>query len=187
MTLLALHGVSKSYGALKVTDGITLAVAEGETLASSGPTARARPRCSTLISGDARVDAGRVEYEGRDVTAAASAPTLPRAASAAATRCTQPFGNMSVFENLVDRRLLRRRSASRKPGRRRTRCWRRPGSGARQQAGRLASRCSTASGSNWRARCRPQLLLLDEIAGGLTEPEGEAAGRRAHSRSRRAA
>ncbi|MBC7394359.1 MAG: ABC transporter ATP-binding protein, partial [Variovorax sp.] len=30
MTLLALHGVSKSYGALKVIDDITLSVSEGE-------------------------------------------------------------------------------------------------------------------------------------------------------------
>ena len=47
MALLALHGVSKSYGALKVTDGISLAVDAGETLGILGPNGRARRRCST--------------------------------------------------------------------------------------------------------------------------------------------
>ena len=39
MALLALHGVSKSYGALKGTDGITLAVAEGGAYLFTGDTA----------------------------------------------------------------------------------------------------------------------------------------------------
>ena len=62
MTLLALHAVSKSYGALKVTDGITLAVAEGETLGILGPNGAGKTTLFNLISGDVRVDAGRVEY-----------------------------------------------------------------------------------------------------------------------------
>ena len=78
MPLLALHGVSKSYGALKVTDDISLAVAEGETLGILGPNGAGKTTLFNLISGDVRVDAGRVEYEGRDVTALHAAPALPR-------------------------------------------------------------------------------------------------------------
>ena len=37
MALLALKHVSKSYGALKVTDDITLSVTEGEVLGILGP------------------------------------------------------------------------------------------------------------------------------------------------------
>src|SRR5258707_543549 len=100
MPLLALHAVSKSYGALKVADGITLAVAEGETLGILGPNGAGKTTLFNLISGDLRVDQGRVEYAGRDVTA------LPphqrcRAGIGRSYQVPQPFGAMTVFENLV--------------------------------------------------------------------------------------
>ncbi|MDE1950852.1 MAG: ATP-binding cassette domain-containing protein, partial [Burkholderiales bacterium] len=71
MPLLALHEVSKSYGALKVIDGISLAVEKGETLGILGPNGAGKTTLFNLISGDARADRGRVEYGGRDVTALA--------------------------------------------------------------------------------------------------------------------
>ncbi len=100
MPLLALHGVSKSYGALKVTDDISLAVDEGETLGILGPNGAGKTTLFNLISGDVRADAGRVEYDGRDITA------LPphqrcRAGIGRSYQVPQPFGHMTVFENLV--------------------------------------------------------------------------------------
>ena len=44
---LSLDKVSKSFGALRVVDGVSLSVPAGETLGILGPTAPARPRCST--------------------------------------------------------------------------------------------------------------------------------------------
>jgi len=69
MPLLALHGVSKSYGALKVTDDISLAVEPGETLGILGPNGAGKTTLFNLISGDVRCDHGRVHYAGRDITA----------------------------------------------------------------------------------------------------------------------
>ena len=54
-----MHGVSKSYGALKVTDDISLAVEEGETLGILGPNGAGKTTLFNLISGDVRLDAGR--------------------------------------------------------------------------------------------------------------------------------
>jgi branched-chain amino acid transport system ATP-binding protein len=68
MPLLALHAVSKSYGAIKVTDNITLSVAKGETLGILGPNGAGKTTLFNLISGDVSVNAGRVEYAGEDVT-----------------------------------------------------------------------------------------------------------------------
>ena len=90
MPLLALHSVSKSYGALKVTDDISLAVDEGETLGILGPNGAGKTTLFNLISGDVRCDAGRVEYEGRDITRARSRTSAAAPASAAATRCRSP-------------------------------------------------------------------------------------------------
>ena len=84
--LLALHAVSKSYGALKVTDAITLAVRAGETLGILGPNGAGKTTLFNLISGDVRCDAGsvRVRRPRRDQLSRTSAAAP---ASAAATRC----------------------------------------------------------------------------------------------------
>src|SRR5450631_4115503 len=100
MPLLSLHSVSKSYGALKVTDNISLSVAKGETLGILGPNGAGKTTLFNLISGDVGVNAGRVIYDGQDVTA------LPphrrcRRGIGRSYQVPQPFGNMSVFENLV--------------------------------------------------------------------------------------
>ena len=61
MALLSLHGVSKSYGAVKVTNDISLAVEAGETLGILGPNGAGKTTLFNLISGDVRCDAGRVD------------------------------------------------------------------------------------------------------------------------------
>src|SRR5947199_2933874 len=100
MPLLELHSVSKSYGAVKVTDGITLSVEKGQTLGILGPNGAGKTTLFNLISGDVRVDAGRVEYEGRDVTALAPHARC-RGGIGRSYQVPQPFGHMTVFENLV--------------------------------------------------------------------------------------
>src|SRR5689334_19691603 len=100
MPLLALHAVSKSYGALKVTDGISLTVSEGETLGILGPNGAGKTTLFNLITGDVKTDAGRVEYEGRDVTSAAPHKRC-RAGIGRSYQVPRPFANMTVFENLL--------------------------------------------------------------------------------------
>jgi branched-chain amino acid transport system ATP-binding protein len=170
--LLSLAGVSKSYGALKVTQDVTLAVQAGETLGILGPNGAGKTTLFNLISGDVRVDAGRVEYEGRDIT------LLPphqrcRAGIGRSYQVPQPFGNMTVFENLVT-------AASFGGGQPEHEAW----ETAHQvlvQTGLLPHANKPAGGLTLLNRkrlelaralaTRPKLLLLDEIAGGLTEHE----------------
>jgi len=100
MTILALERVRKSYGALKVTDDISLNVAHGETLGIIGPNGAGKTTLFNLISGDVRVDGGRVMFADEEITA-----LLPHA------RCRRgigrsyqiphPFVGMTVFENLL--------------------------------------------------------------------------------------
>src|SRR4030081_3411571 len=100
MALLALHAVSKSYGALKVTDAISLAVHAGETLGILGPNGAGKTTLFNLISGDVRCDQGSVHYDGRDVTAL-KPPQRCRLGTGRSYQVPQPFGHMTVFENLV--------------------------------------------------------------------------------------
>ena len=174
MTLLALHAVSKSYGALKVTDDITLAVTEGETLGILGPNGAGKTTLFNLISGDVRVDAGRVEYAGKDVTALKPHQRC-HAGIGRSYQVPQPFGNMSVFENLVTAACFGAQQTERE-------AWQ-TAHEVLQETGLTPHANKPAGGLTLLNRkrlelaralaTRPKLLLLDEIAGGLTEPEAK--------------
>lgn len=175
MALLALHAVSKSYGALRVTDDISLEVAEGETLGILGPNGAGKTTLFNLISGDARVDTGRVEYAGRDVTRLKPHQRC-RAGIGRSYQVPQPFGNMSVFENLVTAACFGGQQTERE-------AWR-TAHEVLAQTGLMPHANKPADGLTLLDRKRlelaralatkPRLLLLDEIAGGLTEPEAAA-------------
>ncbi len=174
MPLLALHAVSKSYGALKVTDDISLAVDEGMTLGILGPNGAGKTTLFNLISGDVRCDAGRVEFEGRDITALKPHQRC-RAGIGRSYQVPQPFGHMTVFENLVT-------AACFGGGLPEAQAWDKAHQ-VLQQTGLLPHANRLAGGLTLLNRKRlelaralatgPKLLLLDEIAGGLTEPEAK--------------
>jgi branched-chain amino acid transport system ATP-binding protein len=174
MSLLALHAVSKSYGALKVTDNISLSVAQGETLGILGPNGAGKTTLFNLISGDTKVDAGRVVFKGDDMTAVP--PHLRcRSGIGRSYQVPQPFSNMSVFENLVT-------SACFGGGETETQAWE-TAFEVLQQTGLIAFANQAAGSLTLLNRkrlelaralaTRPKLLLLDEIAGGLTEHEAQ--------------
>jgi branched-chain amino acid transport system ATP-binding protein len=172
MSILALHGVSKSFGALKVTDEVSLAVAAGETLGILGPNGAGKTTLFNLISGDLRVDGGRVEFDGRDITG------LPphrrcRLGIGRTYQVPQPFGQMTVFENLVTAACFGGRQPERE-------AWRTASevlsqTGLTRHANQYARNLTLLNRKRLElARAlatRPKVLLLDEIAGGLTEPE----------------
>jgi len=174
MPLLVLHDVHKSYGAVKVTDGITLSVEPGQTLGILGPNGAGKTTLFNLISGDVRADSGRVEYEGRDISALKPHQRC-RGGIGRSYQVPQPFGNMSVFENLVTAACFGGGQSERE-------AW---GTALHvlEQTGLKPFANKPAGGLTLLNRKRlelaralatsPRLLLLDEIAGGLTEPEAK--------------
>jgi branched-chain amino acid transport system ATP-binding protein len=172
VALLVLHHVRKSYGALRVTDDISLSVNAGETLGILGPNGAGKTTLFNLISGDVRCDAGRVEYEGRDITLLAPHRRC-RAGIGRSYQVPQPFGHMTVFENLVT-------AACFGGGQPEDEAWE-TAQQVLQQTGLMPNANQPAGGLTLLNRkrlelaralaTRPKLLLLDEIAGGLTEHE----------------
>jgi branched-chain amino acid transport system ATP-binding protein len=176
MAFLELEGLSKSFGALTVIDGLDVRLEEGEALGVVGPNGAGKTTMLHLVAGQLRPDAGRVRFAGRDVT---GLPARARCQLGLARtyQVPQPFAGMTVYENVLV-------GASFGGGRgRRDRA-----EDAHQasldalalaelvpEANRLAGSLTLLERKRLElARALatgPRLLLLDEVAGGLTEPE----------------
>ena len=75
-SVLSVRDLSKSFGALKATDNVSLDLRPGEIHAVIGPNGAGKSTLIAQICGALQPDAGRVEFLGRDVTAL---PTRARA------------------------------------------------------------------------------------------------------------
>jgi branched-chain amino acid transport system ATP-binding protein len=174
MAILALENISKSFGALKVADGITLSVAEGETLGILGPNGAGKTTLFNLISGDLRADSGRVVFGAEDVTLHPPHRRC-RLGIGRSYQIPQPFGAMTVFENLVAAASFGAGRAEKDTYGRAVAILRE--TGLLSKANRLAASLTLLDRKRLElARAlatQPKVLLLDEIAGGLTEHEAK--------------
>lgn len=174
MSLLALKNVSKSFGALKVIDGITLSVTEGEVFGILGPNGAGKTTLFNLISGDLKVDTGEIRFDGGLIN---DIPPFQRCRNGLGRsyQVPQPFGGMSVFENLVTAACFGAQVSEK-------RAWQIAWD-VLEQTGLQRFANHAAGGLTLLNRKRlelaralatqPRLLLLDEIAGGLTEHEAQ--------------
>ena len=173
--LLELAGVSKSYGALKATDNLSLTVTEGEALGVIGPNGAGKSTMFNLITGDVAPDAGRVLFAGTDITAL-PAHARSRLGIGRSYQIPQPFTNMTVFENLLVGAIFGGRQRERDSYERcaqvleMTELINRANVPARTLTLLQRKRLELARA----LALNPKLLLLDEIAGGLTEHETHA-------------
>lgn len=171
-TILALDNISKRFSAVVVADGISLDLNEGEALGIIGPNGAGKTTLFAIAAGSVAPDAGRVMFAGEDITRL-SPERRCRIGLARSFQIPQPFAGMTVFENVVVAAAF--------------------GAGEREKAvydrcAELLERCALADKANKRAggltlldrkrlelartlATRPRALLLDEVAGGLSEHE----------------
>jgi branched-chain amino acid transport system ATP-binding protein len=172
MPVLRLSSVSKSFGGLNVLSGLSLDVGDNEVLGILGPNGAGKSTLFNIVAGVLAATSGEIFYKGQDVTGL-PAWTRCRAGIARTYQIPKPFGHMSVFENTLVAGVhgagLRVSEARRRAGDvlERTGLSRLAGDPAGTlrllDLKRLELARALAS--------EPQLLLLDEIAGGLTEGE----------------
>lgn len=170
--MLELKAVSKAFGAIVVADRIDLALSSGEALGVIGPNGAGKSTLFNLITGMLRPDSGRVILDGHDITDLAPEDRC-RAGIGRSFQIPLPFDHLSVFENLSVAALF--------------------GGGmgqaeAIQHCGHTLELTGLEAKANRPAgslplldrkrlelaralATRPRTLLLDEIAGGLTEAE----------------
>ncbi len=170
--VLSLERISKRFGAIIIAEDINLALAMGESLGIIGPNGAGKTTLFGIVSGAVAPDGGRVLFEGRDIT---RLPTEDRCrlGIARSYQVPQPFSGMTVFENLVV-------AAAFGQGRRESQVY--------GYCGEILDRCGLAEKANRLAgsltlldrkrlelaralATNPTVLLLDEVAGGLTEHE----------------
>jgi len=100
MTALALQGLSKDYGALRVFQNVNLIVESGERRAIIGPNGAGKTTLFGLISGFVKPSAGRVELFGVDVTGEAPHQRVGRGLGRT-FQITDLFRELTVLDNLV--------------------------------------------------------------------------------------
>src|SRR5881275_1977093 len=99
-SILTLEQISKRFGAVVVADQIDLTLLRGEALGIIGPNGAGKTTLFGIITGTVAPDGGRVVFEGHDVTRMKPEHRC-RMRLARSFQVTQPFGGMTVFENLV--------------------------------------------------------------------------------------
>jgi branched-chain amino acid transport system ATP-binding protein len=170
--LLEIKGLTKRFGSVVAADGFDLTVERGDAVGIIGPNGAGKTTLFNLIAGGLPPDSGSIRLDGRDATR-----TRPHqrciAGIGRSYQIPQPFESLTVFENLLVGAVHGDRKAERHAAQRCAEILERA---------RLLPRANTLAGSLTlldRKRLEmaralatgPRLLLLDEVAGGLTDRE----------------
>jgi branched-chain amino acid transport system ATP-binding protein len=172
--ILVVNNLQKSFGRLAAVDNLSFAVGEGEILGMMGPNGAGKTTVFNLLTGIIKPDGGSITFKGKDITRESPSKRC-RMGLGRTYQIPQPFDKMSVFENLLVAAVH--------------------GGGLREKQARgeihdnlamiglFAKKNAFAGGLPLLDRkrlelgralaTRPNLILLDEVAGGLTEAETE--------------
>jgi branched-chain amino acid transport system ATP-binding protein len=170
--LLELAHVTKRFGRVVIAEDLSFRVGPGDTVGIVGPNGAGKTSLFGLISGDLSPDAGEICFAGRQVTRLDAAARC-RLGIGRTYQVPRPFTDMTVFENVL--------VAAQQGARLRSRPSYAAAAAALERTGMAGEANLPAARLGLLARKRlelaralasgPSLLLLDEVAGGLTDPE----------------
>ncbi|MCL5734506.1 MAG: ABC transporter ATP-binding protein [Actinobacteria bacterium] len=164
--------LTKSYGGVRVVDDLSVSLDEGEALGVVGPNGAGKTTMLNLLTGTVTPDEGRVTFSGADIS---RRPPEQRchAGIGRTFQIPRPFEGMTVFENVLVGATYGRNQ---------------PEKASYELCARALHRADLLPRANVLAESlgllerkrlelartlatEPKVLLLDEIAGGLTEHE----------------
>src|SRR6185437_852758 len=170
--LLHVDHVSKRFGQVVIAEDLSFTVGSGDIVGIVGPNGAGKTSLFGLISGDLVPDGGEIGFAGRVVTKL-DASARCRLGMGRTYQVPRPFGDMTVFENLL--------LAAQQGGGMRRRASYTAAVEAVDRTGMFGQANVPAERLGLLQRKRlelaralatqPRLLLLDEVAGGLTDPE----------------
>ena len=172
--ILTVSSLTKAFGKLLAVNNLSFEVRKGEILGIMGPNGAGKTTVFNLLTGALKPDAGAVAFEGKDITRDSPASRC-RKGIGRTYQIPRPFDNMTLLENLLVGAVH--------------------GGGLREKIGReksldildliglypekdhLAGQLPLLDRKRLELgralATQPSLILLDEIAGGLTEKEAE--------------
>jgi branched-chain amino acid transport system ATP-binding protein len=108
--MLQVEHLTKSYGGVKVTQGVSIGFPEGSLTAIIGPNGAGKTTFFNLVSGAVRPDSGRIMFDGADIT---GLPLLQvvRRGMARAFQVASLFPSLSVRDALTAAVMSRRRQS----------------------------------------------------------------------------
>jgi branched-chain amino acid transport system ATP-binding protein len=98
--LLSLEGASRRFGGLNAVDAVSFDVQKGEIVGLIGPNGAGKTTLINLITGVYPATAGRVRFEGEDITHRRTYQ-IARLGIARTFQIVQPFPKMTVVENVA--------------------------------------------------------------------------------------
>lgn len=172
--ILKVNNLSKSFGKVRAVHDLSFAVDQGEILGIIGPNGAGKTTLFNLISGEIKPDTGEVIFNGKDVAITQTYKKC-RMGIARTYQIPRPFMNMTVLENLLVGSIYGASKPYKDSKRLCVRILEKTGLSAKSGAlvGKLPlldrKRLELAKA----LATDPVLLLVDEVAGGLTEGEVE--------------
>lgn len=172
--VLELVGVSKQFGTLTVLDSLNASVGRGAALGVVGPNGAGKTTMLNILAGDLAPTQGKVLFNGSDIT---HMPSHERCqiGIGRTSQIPRPFEGLTVFENVLVGATFGRNKA------RITTTQHEASMNALDRVGMTGKANVLAGQLTLLERKRlelgralalePSVLLLDEIAGGLTELE----------------
>lgn len=169
--VISVEGLTRRFGQITVADDLSFSVEFGECLGIIGPNGAGKTSVFNMLAGAITPQAGRILLDGRDVTGTSQhGRTLMGLGRT--YQVPQPFALLTTFENVLAAATFSRRSRGGEADLARSILVR---TGLAARADLLAGSLPLLDRKRLElARAmalRPRVLLLDEIAGGLTEAE----------------
>jgi branched-chain amino acid transport system ATP-binding protein len=169
MSLLTVSDVTKSFGGVVANRRVSFSVAPGELVGVIGPNGAGKSTLFDLITGFQRPDAGRVTFDGHDITALRP-DRISHLGIARTFQKLRPFAGMTAIENVMigafhdtsdvgTARVAAQRALEAVGLGDRARAHARGLSTGQRKRLELARALAT----------RPRLLLLDEVTGGVDQ------------------
>lgn len=170
--ILIVNHLNKKFGQLKAVDDLSFEVREGEILGMIGPNGAGKTTVFNLITGTLKPDGGKIIFKGKDITFLSAAKRC-HLGIGRTYQIPCPFEKMTVFENLMVTAIYGGKLHIKM---------------AKEEANYILELIGISQMKNFisgelsllnRKRLeigralatKPNLILLDEVAGGLTEIE----------------
>ena len=98
--IVAVKGLSKSFGGVKAVDGVSFELAKNQVLGIVGPNGSGKTTLVNLLTGFVKPDSGTLYFQGQDITNLPPYQVADRGV-ARSFQMVKPFYGLSAYKNLI--------------------------------------------------------------------------------------